>query len=177
MNQNQTESKPQDVEEPHEEGLDEVLAGNALFFLLDLRPLYEFVNNSDAPRSVKDCLQRINLAAASIEGALGSEGYTRAKARDEKMKSDLDQFLSQNPEAAETAKTTSIPAVDLPRLVRQSYFGTVRLTIGCMDQICQVTYYNDKREKQDIRGTSQEVAAHINSLPNAKEHLTEETKK
>ena len=57
-------------------------------------------------------------------------------------------------------------AVDLPRLVRQSYFGTVRLTIGCMDRMCQVTYYNDKREKQDIRGTSQEVADHINSLPN-----------
>jgi hypothetical protein len=57
-------------------------------------------------------------------------------------------------------------AVDLPRLVRQSYFGTVRITIGCMDRMCQVTYYNDKREKQDIRGTSQEVADHINSLPN-----------
>lgn len=57
-------------------------------------------------------------------------------------------------------------AVDLPRLVRQSYFGTVRLTIGCMDRMCQVTYYNEKREKQDIRGTSQEVADHINSLLN-----------
>lgn len=76
--------------------LDEVLAGNALFFLLDLRALYDFVNTSDAPRNVKDCLRRINLATASIEGALGSEGYARAKARDEKMKSDLQQFLSQN---------------------------------------------------------------------------------
>jgi hypothetical protein len=107
MNQNQTESKPQDVEQPREEGLDEtacsesssldeVLAGNALFFLLDLRPLYDFVNNSDAPRNVKDCLRRINLAAASIEGALGADGYARAKARDEKMKADLERFLSQN---------------------------------------------------------------------------------
>jgi hypothetical protein len=76
--------------------LDEVLAGNALFFLLDLRPLYDFVNASGAPRNVKDCLRRINLAAASIEGALGSEGYARAKARDEKMKADLEYFLSQN---------------------------------------------------------------------------------
>ena len=75
-----------------------------------------------------------------------------------------------NPEAAETVQTTSVPAVDLPRLVRQSYFGTVRLTIGCMDRMCQVTYYNDKREKQDIRGTPQEVAAHINSLPNSHAH-------
>jgi hypothetical protein len=75
---------------------------------------------------------------------------------------------SQGPEAAETVQTTNFTAVDLPRLVRQSYFGTVRLTIGCMDRMCQVTYYNDKREKQDIRGTSQEVAAHINSLPNNK---------
>ena len=50
--------------------------------------------------------------------------------------------------------------------VLQSYFGTVRITIGCMDRMCQVTYYNDKREKKDIRGTSQEVADHINSLPN-----------
>ena len=72
-----------------------------------------------------------------------------------------------NSEAAGTAQTTNVQAVDLPRLVRQSYLGTVRLTIGCMDRICQVTYYNDKREKQDIRGTSKEVAAHINSLPNA----------
>jgi hypothetical protein len=107
MNQNQTESKPTDAEQESGKGLDgtpcseslsldEVLAGNALFFLLDLRPLYDFVNNSDAPRSVKDCLRRINLAASSIEGALGSDGYTRAKARDEKMKYDLDQFLSQN---------------------------------------------------------------------------------
>jgi hypothetical protein len=76
--------------------LDEVLAGNALFFLLDLRPLYDFVNNSDAPRNVKDCLRRINLAAASIEGALGADGYARAKARDEKMKEDLERFLSAN---------------------------------------------------------------------------------
>jgi hypothetical protein len=76
--------------------LDEVLAGNALFFMLDLRPLYDFVNASDAPRNVKDCLSRINLAAASIEGALGSEGYARAKARDEKMNADLERFLSQN---------------------------------------------------------------------------------
>ena len=76
--------------------LDEVLAGNALFFLLDLRPLYDFVNSANAPRTVKDCLGRINLAAASIEGALGPDGYARAKARDEKMKSDLEQFLSQN---------------------------------------------------------------------------------
>ena len=72
-----------------------------------------------------------------------------------------------NTETAETVQTTSVQAVDLPRLVRQSYFGTVRLTIGCMDRMCQVTYYNDKREKQDIRGTSQEVATHINSLPNS----------
>jgi hypothetical protein len=76
--------------------LDEVLAGNALFFLLDLRPLYDFVNDSDAPRNVKDCLRRINLAAASIEGALGAEGYARAKARDEKMNVDMERFLSQN---------------------------------------------------------------------------------
>ena len=78
-----------------------------------------------------------------------------------------------NSEAAETVQTTSVPAVDLLRLVRQSYFGTVRLTIGCMDRMCQVTYYNDKREKQDIRGTSQEVAAHINSLPNSHAHPPE----
>jgi hypothetical protein len=75
--------------------------------------------------------------------------------------------LNTNTATAETVQTTSVQAVDLPRLVRQSYFGTVRLTIGCMDRMCQVTYYNDKREKQDIRGTSQEVATHINSLPNA----------
>ena len=56
--------------------------------------------------------------------------------------------------------------VALDRLVRQSYFGTVRLTIGCMDRMCQVTYYNENREKQDIRGTSKEIADHINSLPN-----------
>ena len=76
--------------------IDEILAGNALFFLLDLRPLYDFVNASNAPGNVKDCLRRINLAAASIEGALGTEGYDRAKARDEKMNADLDAFLSQN---------------------------------------------------------------------------------
>ena len=80
--------------------LDEILAGNALVFLLDLRPLYDFVNASDAPRNVKDCLRRINLAAASIEGALGAEDYARAKARDEKMKADLEQFLSQNAKSA-----------------------------------------------------------------------------
>jgi hypothetical protein len=79
----------------------------------------------------------------------------------------------QDPEVAETVQTTNVPAVDLPRLVRQSYFGTVRLTIGCMDRMCQVTYYNDKREKQDIRGTSQEVAAHINSLPISQTHQPE----
>ncbi len=107
MNPNQMQSKPVTTEQSTDEGLDEtacsesssldeVLAGNALFFLLDLRPLYDFVNNSAAPRNVKDCLRRINLAATSIESALGSEGYARAKARDEKMKSDLEQFLSQN---------------------------------------------------------------------------------
>ena len=109
MNNPNTPPKPNAAEQPSTEGLDEttcsdsssldeVLAGNALFFLLDLRPLYDFVNNSDAPRNVKDCLRWINLAAASIEGALGSEGYARAKARDEKMKADLEQFLSQNDE-------------------------------------------------------------------------------
>ena len=56
--------------------------------------------------------------------------------------------------------------IDVQRLVRQSCFGTVRITIGCMDRMCQVTYYNDKREKQDIRGTSSEIRDHINSLPN-----------
>jgi hypothetical protein len=85
--------------------LDEVLAGNALFFLLDLRPLYDFVNASDAPRNVKDCLRRINLAAASIEGALGLEGYARAKDRDEKMRADLDQFLSQNEKSPDAGAT------------------------------------------------------------------------
>lgn len=72
----------------------------------------------------------------------------------------------KDPEAAETTQTANVPAVDLPRLVRQSYFGTVRLTIGCMDRMCQVTYYNENREKQDIRGTSKEIADHINSLQN-----------
>ena len=107
MNNPDTHPKTTDAEQESGEGLDEtpcsesssldeVLAGNALFFLLDLRPLYNFVNNSDAPRNVKDCLRRINLAAASIEGALGVDGYARAKARDEKMKADLEQFLSQN---------------------------------------------------------------------------------
>jgi hypothetical protein len=76
----------------------------------------------------------------------------------------------QDPEAAATVQATSVPAVDLPRLVRQSYFGTVHLTIGCMDRMCQVTYYNENREKQDIRGTSKEIVDHINSLSNVKEH-------
>lgn len=89
--------------------LDEVLAGNALFFLLNLRPLYDFVNNSAAPQNVKDCLRRINLAAASIEGALGVDGYARAKARDEKMKADLKQFLSQNAQAMASADTQTPP--------------------------------------------------------------------
>ncbi len=76
--------------------IDEILAGNALFFLLNLRPLYDYINKSEAPREVKDCLRRINLAAASIEGALGRDGYARAKARNEKMNADMDEFLSQN---------------------------------------------------------------------------------
>ena len=90
--------------------IDEILAGNALFFLLDLRPLYDFVNASNAPRNVKDCLRRINLAAASIEGALGTEGYARAKARDEKMNADLDAFLSQNSQD----RSRPSPATDSP---------------------------------------------------------------
>lgn len=51
-------------------------------------------------------------------------------------------------------------------LVQQSQFGTVRITIGCMDKHCQVTYYNEAREKQDIRGSSSEICDHINSLSN-----------
>tara|TARA_R110000868_G_scaffold59128_1_gene181569 strand:+ start:1458 stop:1727 length:270 start_codon:yes stop_codon:yes gene_type:complete len=87
--------------------------------------------------------------------------------------------MKQEPksEEAETAQTTNVPAVDLSRLVRQSYLGTVHLTIGCMERMCQVTYYNEKREKQDIRGTSKEVAAHINSLPNAKSAGTDSSEK
>lgn len=76
--------------------IDEILAGNALFFLLNLKPLYDFINGSTAPREVRECLKRINLAAASIQGALGNDGYARAKARDEKMNADLEAFLSQN---------------------------------------------------------------------------------
>jgi hypothetical protein len=76
--------------------INEILAGNALFFLLNLRQLYDFVNGSTAPREVRECLKRINLAAASIQGALGNEGYARAKARDEKMNADLEAFFSQN---------------------------------------------------------------------------------
>lgn len=56
--------------------------------------------------------------------------------------------------------------VDMNRLVRQSHFGTVRITIGCMNRKCQVTYYNKDGEYQDIRGTSEEIRDHINSLPN-----------
>jgi hypothetical protein len=100
--QTTSESSLDDATYSESSSLDEVLAGNALFFLLDLRPLYDFVNASDAPRNVKDCLRRINLAAASIEGALGSEGYARAKARDQKMKADLELFLSQNAQSPPT---------------------------------------------------------------------------
>jgi hypothetical protein len=49
-------------------------------------------------------------------------------------------------------------------LVEQSQFGTVRITIGCMDKQSQVTYYNEAGEKQDIRGSSSEICDHINSL-------------
>jgi len=69
------------------QSLDEVLAGNALFFLLNLRPMYNFINQSDSPREVKDCLRRINLAAEFIEGALGRDGNARAK---------LERLISQN---------------------------------------------------------------------------------
>jgi len=62
--------------------------------------------------------------------------------------------------------------IDIHRLVRQSYFGTVRITIGCMDRKCQVTYYNEAREKQDFRGSSSEILDHVNSLPNVKAHGT-----
>lgn len=125
MSENQTSLKPANPEQLSGKGvdetpcsesssLDEVLAGNALFFLLDLRPLYDFVNNSDAPRNVKDCMRRINLAASSIEGALGSEGYARAKARDEKMKADLDQFLSQNEKLIHGNEKTPKQTRDVP---------------------------------------------------------------
>jgi len=77
--------------------MDAVLAGNALFFLRDLGPLYDFVNDAQAPRKVKECLKTINLAAASIRHAFTDDGYARAKAREEKITADLQDFIARWP--------------------------------------------------------------------------------
>ena len=112
-------------------------------------------------RSFYECDELVDCVDCNGTGnvPLASESQREAaETADDKPDGQAENAIAQTPPTA----------VDLPRLVRQSYFGTVRLTIGCMDRMCQVTYYNDKREKQDIRGTSQEVADHINSLPNDK---------
>jgi hypothetical protein len=69
-----------------------------------------------------------------------------------------------------TPENSTEVGIDVQRLVRQSRFGTVRITIGCMDHRCQVTYYNETREKQDIRGTHMEIRDHINSLQNGEDY-------
>jgi hypothetical protein len=75
--------------------------------------------------------------------------------------------MTTEPMTPDSPENSAEVGIDVQRLVRQSYLGTVRITIGCMDRKCQVTYYNENREKQDIRGTSSEIRDHINSLPNS----------
>jgi hypothetical protein len=62
--------------------------------------------------------------------------------------------------------------IDMNSLVEQSHFGTVRITIGCMDKQSQVTYYNEAGENKIIRGSSSEICDHINSLPTTKTKQT-----
>ena len=59
------------------------------------------------------------------------------------------------------------PPIETKGLVQQSKSGTVRITVGANNRIWQVTYYKNM-VKQDIRGTMEEVIAHINSLPTTK---------
>jgi len=116
-----------------------------------LEIIEKFKEAAHTLRQAEEMAQRIDWL---LSGDDGEDSFLRRW--DEEVRGYWANAIAQTPPTA----------VDLPRLVRQSYFGTVRLTIGCMDRMCQVTYYNDKREKQDIRGTFQEVADHINSLPN-----------
>jgi hypothetical protein len=76
--------------------------------------------------------------------------------------------MTTEPMTTDSPENSAEVGIDVQRLVRQSYFGTVRITIGCMDRKSQVTYYNKNGEKRDIRGTALEIRDHINSLPNAK---------
>ena len=66
--------------------------------------------------------------------------------------------------------------IDVDKLIKQSYFGTVRLTIGCMNRVSQVTYFNGT-EKCDIRGSIEDIVNHINSLPKTSEKNEKTLKK
>jgi hypothetical protein len=72
---------------------------------------------------------------------------------------------------SDSLENSSGEGINFDQLVQQSYFGTVRITIGCANRKCQITYYNENGEKQDVRGTSSQIRDHINSLPNFKSQI------
>jgi hypothetical protein len=62
-------------------------------------------------------------------------------------------------------KSEPLLSIDVSHLAHQSRFGTVRLCIGAMNRQSQVTYWTKDQERVDIRGTTEEICDHINSMP------------
>jgi hypothetical protein len=59
----------------------------------------------------------------------------------------------QNPEAAETVQTTSVPAVDLPQLVSHLIYGDIEeMPLSVLGDECpDAEYYNALDREQQIR--------------------------